>query len=120
LRDSNYVYRGADFGKLWVCSRFPECDSYVGCHNGTTTAKGTLADRQIREARKRAHTAFDTGWMTGVLWENRKQAYNWIRQIMNLDDGHAHIAMMDAEQCETLISKIRERAEKVARRKVTA
>ena len=44
LRDASYVYGNkAKDGKLYVCSHFPQCNSYVGVHPGTTNAKGKLA-----------------------------------------------------------------------------
>lgn len=40
LRDASYVYGNkAKDGKLYVCSHFPQCNSYVGVHPGTTNAK---------------------------------------------------------------------------------
>ena len=36
LRDASYVYGNkAKDGKLYVCSHFPQCNSYVGVHPGT-------------------------------------------------------------------------------------
>ena len=40
LRDASYVYGNkAKDGKLYVCSHFPQCNSYVGVHPGNTNAK---------------------------------------------------------------------------------
>ena len=44
LRDAAYVYKENALDKhLYVCSGYPECDSYVGVHAGTMKPKGTLA-----------------------------------------------------------------------------
>lgn len=41
LMDSEVIY-GRSFGYAWVCSNFPSCDSYVGCHPSTKkTARNT-------------------------------------------------------------------------------
>lgn len=34
LKDSAVIYCGTSYGMAWVCSGFPECDAYVGCHIG--------------------------------------------------------------------------------------
>ena len=50
LRDASYVYGNkAKDGKLYVCSHFPQCNSYVGVHPGTTNAKGKLANKELRQ-----------------------------------------------------------------------
>ena len=52
LKDSNYVYHNnKNYGKMWVCSNYPECDAYVGCHPGTTIPLGRLADSALRKAK---------------------------------------------------------------------
>ena len=49
LRDSHFVYHNnKNYGKMWVCSNFPQCDSYVGCHPGTDIPLGRLADSVLR------------------------------------------------------------------------
>ena len=55
LKDASYVYGSkSKGGKVYVCSRYPECNSYVGVHPGTNIAKGTLADKQLRFKRIQA------------------------------------------------------------------
>lgn len=45
LRDASYVYgKNAVEEHLYVCSRYPACNAYVGVHKGTLVPKGTLAD----------------------------------------------------------------------------
>lgn len=63
LKDASYVYGSkSKGGKVYVCSRYPECNSYVGVHPGTNIAKGTLADKQLRFKRIQAHQTFDQIW----------------------------------------------------------
>ena len=38
------------------------CNAYVGCHAGTQHAMGRLADLSLREAKKKAHAAFEPIW----------------------------------------------------------
>jgi len=35
LKDSDVIY-GKSYGLVYICSKFPKCDSYVGVHRGTT------------------------------------------------------------------------------------
>lgn len=50
FKDASYVYGNkAKDGKLYVCSHFPQCNSYVGVHPGTTNAKGKLANKELRQ-----------------------------------------------------------------------
>jgi len=56
---------------------------------------------ELREARRRAHRAFDAIWMSGLT--TRTRAYAWLQKIMHLKKREAHIARFTREQCEQLI-----------------
>jgi len=50
LVDSEIIYNGRSFGNAWVCSNYPECDAYVGCHRDdpgkpSNRAKGNPRER---------------------------------------------------------------------------
>lgn len=101
LVNSTVVY-GCDYGMLWLCSNWPECDAYVSCHRGTNKPKGGLACAELRRLRIQAHEHFDKLWQSGEV--TRKDAYEWLKTAMGLiatDD--AHIAKFDARQCKQLI-----------------
>lgn len=56
LKDASYVYGNNSFrGKVYVCSRYPDCDSYVGVHQGSLLPKGSLAGPVLRKKRVQAH-----------------------------------------------------------------
>lgn len=59
LTDSAEIYNGKSFGPIYLCR---PCGAFVGCHKGTTTALGRVADAPLREAKKAAHDAFDRVW----------------------------------------------------------
>lgn len=81
LRDSHFVYHNnKNYGKMWVCSNFPQCDSYVGCHPGTDIPLGRLADSVLRREKHKAHDAFDTLWKSGLM--TRKEAYIWLSAML--------------------------------------
>lgn len=99
LIDSSIVY-GTSYGWIWDCR---PCDAYVGVHKDSRehAPLGTLANRELREWRKRAHRVFDPLWKSGRI--KRREAYRIMREIMNLDEEDAHIAMFTVEQCKQLI-----------------
>lgn len=95
LIDSAQLYNGKSFGWAWKC---PSCIGvYVGCHRGTTAPLGTLANEQLRQARQRAHRAFDRTWQGS---RQRSAAYRWLAEQLGIPDGSCHIAMMNLELCE--------------------
>jgi len=103
LRDSSVIY-GKSYGPAWVCSRWPECDGYVGCHPGTNKPLGNLADNRTRAARKQAHSAFDHLWKSKGI--RRTDAYRWMQKVIGLTSEQAHIGIMSREQCETLLKHV--------------
>ena len=103
--DSAKVYHGRSYGLIWICTRYPECDSFVGCHGQTERPLGTLADKETREARKAAHSAFDKLWDGSVIFRSRKEAYAWLCRAMGVPVEQAHIAMMDVGDCYRLIEE---------------
>lgn len=100
---STEQFYGRDYGtNMWVCK---PCDAYVGTHKRTDVPKGTLANKELREWRKKAHAVVDPLWLnqTKNRRDARTQIYNWIQKAMNLSKEEAHIGMMNIEQCQTLI-----------------
>lgn len=56
LRRASYVHKEKALEEyLYVCSGYPQCDSYVGVHTGTKTPRGSLADRNLRRKRTQSH-----------------------------------------------------------------
>ena len=103
LRSSRVVYT-QDYGNIWVCENYPECDAFVGCHKGTDTPKGTLASEELRELRKHAHWLFDSIWKNGEM--TRRQVYKRLAEVLAIPKTRAHIAMLDEDECRQLISSL--------------
>jgi hypothetical protein len=103
LVDSSIVY-GQSYGLIWICPSYPDCDAYVGVHKSGEYMNyplGSLADKELRELRKKAHSVFDTIWKTSRL--ERGQAYRWMQEIMKIDHVlDCHIAEMNPKQCQEL------------------
>jgi zinc-finger-containing domain len=57
------IYNGTAYGDrgVWVCSAFPQCDSYVGTHPSGLPL-GRLKNAKSRELAKKAHGLFDPKW----------------------------------------------------------
>lgn len=101
-----YPHRPDLYGKMfWVC--LPH-NAYVGCHPGTTNPLGTLATKETREARKRAHEAFDALWKSKGM--TRLRAYGALAVHLGLPVSKTHIGSFDAETCEKVVSWVRGRS----------
>ena len=105
LRPSSAVYGDAakTDGYLYVCNRYPKCDSYVGAHKKTKLPMGTLANGDLRNKRIQAHKAFDWMWKSGLM--TKWQAYKWMQGKLDLSDEQAHIAMFSEYMCDCLIAE---------------
>lgn len=110
LRSSSaFIYSGRDFGPVYACSRYSACDAYVGCHPGSTTALGRLANHELRYWKKRAHAALDPLWQQrwrtrgGKKAKARGAAYSFLRQKMGLTAEECHIGMFDVARCRQVV-----------------
>lgn len=60
-RSADGIYHDNSKGMmLYVCSNYPECDSYVRVHAGTNIPVGSLANHELRSLRRTAHHYFDS------------------------------------------------------------
>lgn len=90
---------GRDLGPIWDCR---PCDAYVGVHNGNAEKpKGTLANRELRYWRMRAHKAFDWIWLERRL--RRHEAYLLLMQKLYLAKSQAYIGKFTVEQCRETV-----------------
>ena len=109
LVDGSVIYphrNDIPFSHYYLCS---PCQAWVGCHPKTKTALGSLANRELRFARKEAHRLFDPIWKNRVYHdrvpqrEARTDAYAWLAEQMGLPRDHCHIGSMDLEACRRAI-----------------
>jgi hypothetical protein len=95
--------------------RCPTCpDAWVGCHPGTDTPLGRLADARLRLAKQAAHAAFDPLWQakaqsTGKKGSARGKGYAWLAAHLGIPVKDCHIGMMDAETCLRVVQICKER-----------
>lgn len=107
LKSNSVIYkREYGNGKAWICSRFPQCDSFVGTHaNGKPL--GTLEDKATRQARRKAHYLFDRLWKGDNPRMSRGEAYKWLRNELGLTAEEAHIGKFDNYWCGRVIELLR-------------
>ena len=106
LRDAKYVYKEHALDQhLYVCSGSPECDAYVGVHEGTLLPKGSLANGDLRHKRIETHRLFDAIWKNGIF--SRKDAYRWMQDIFSLSSNQAHIGEFSDYRCDCLMNECR-------------
>lgn len=107
LRPASEIYgdeRRTDL--LYVCSRYPDCNSYVAVKPGTTDPMGPLANGDLRHLRIRAHRTFDQIWQRQIM--SRKSAYRWMADYFGIRIQDAHIGMFNEYRCQKLIEKSHE------------
>jgi hypothetical protein len=92
-------------GNLYVCSRFPACDSYVRADDRNLSPLGTLADGNLRHKRIEAHKLFDQIWKRGVM--TRSGAYHWMGSKFGLKSTQGHIGNFSEYMCDELITECR-------------
>jgi len=74
------------------------CPATLGCHpNGAPL--GTPTNGAGRNARIKAHAAFDVLWKHGLM--SRGEAYAWLAKEMGKQE--AHIGQMSEEECDLVI-----------------
>lgn len=108
LESSLKVY-SKDYGKLWLCSQYPKCDAYVGCHPHSDKPLGQLADKELRYWKKRTHAIFDPLWKfekTNKYYKKsyaRTARYQWLAKKLNIEMKDCHIGMFDIVLCKKAI-----------------
>lgn len=102
LRAATFVYgpHTPYDGFYWVCSNWPECDAYVGTHDGTYMPFGKLANKSLRVLRREAHNLFDPIWQGGGKL-SRSDAYAELAKRMGQPE--VHMGEADEDQVQEII-----------------
>lgn len=67
---------------------------------------GRLADAHLRQAKLKAHEAFDPIWKGRKM--SRSKAYGWLAKQLGISREETHIGMFDLETCRLVIEICRE------------
>ncbi len=112
LTDSAEVYHARSFGPIYLCR---PCQAWVGCHKGTTTPLGRLADKELREWKQKAHAAFDPLWQAKLQRRRaergpdyrkhfaRGSGYKWLAEQLGIPVEACHIGMFDLATCKRVV-----------------
>lgn len=92
---------GRRYGKSYMCYWCQNCDAYVGCHNNTKKPLGTLANKELRQWRMKAHSAIDPLWKSKKM--KRKTVYKRLRNIFGEE---MHIGEASIQTCKDIVDII--------------
>ena len=95
----NKVKYGRNYGKSYMCYYCEPCDAYVGCHENTRRPLGTMANKELRQLRIKAHVVVDWFWKFGGM--TRKQTYAMLSERFGKE---FHVGEADIEMCKKIIS----------------
>lgn len=90
---------GRNYGKSYMCYLCKPCNAYVGCHQNTKKALGIMANKELREWRKKAHANIDPVWRSGKM--KRKDVYGFLNKVFGFE---VHVGESDIEMCKKLAS----------------
>lgn len=106
LRSADGIYQdNSRKAMLYVCSHYPQCDTYVRTHPGTTIPVGELANRELRVLRNRAHHYFDQLHHRGLM--TKQEAYLWLAALLQVPLSQAHIGYLGEYYCSQVINESR-------------
>lgn len=109
LRPAHMVH-GAKTNKiksyLYICSRWPECDSYVSAHQKSLQPMGTLANKTLRRKRILAHKALEQYRIQKHM--EKWAVYLWLQGKLGLTEAQAHIGMFSEQMCEQVVALCRQ------------
>lgn len=90
---------GRNYGKSYMMYLCKPCDAYVGCHNNSKKPLGVMANKELREWRKRVHSLIDPIWRSGKL--RRGQVYARLSRALGFQ---YHTGESDIETCKRVLA----------------
>lgn len=102
-RSADGIYRNNKGAMLYVCSHYPDCDSYVRVHTGTKLPVGSMANRELRALRRTAHFYFDQLYQSGLM--TKQEAYQWMANLIGAPLSQAHIGYLREYYCTQIIEE---------------
>ena len=95
--ENSKVYNGRSYGKypwIYLCG---DCGAYVGLHPFTNIPLGTLANEEMRKARKDSKFYFTPLYASGDM--DRNEAYERLAKKLGISKSECHFAWFDVEMC---------------------
>ena len=100
-RPAGSIYGAATRRKgsyLYLCSRWPACDSYVSAHKKSRLPMGSLADKNLRQKRIQAHQALEK--LRQEKHMEKWAVYLWLQGKLQMEPELVHIGMFSEETCD--------------------
>lgn len=92
---SNAVVYGKEYGN-GKCYKCTKCNCFVGVHDGTEIPLGRLANKELRDLKKKCHTLFDAVWKDNKRI-NREQAYGRLANVLGIPASECHFGWFDKD-----------------------
>lgn len=102
LVNNSEIYRGREYGDWPYAYWCQPCDAMVGLHPATDLPLGTMADKELRDARKEAKSLWQR--VSSIEGMSRNQAYEWLAKKMGIPKQECHFGHFDLERCEIAYS----------------
>lgn len=102
---SNDEIYGRGYGDWPFAYLCRPCDAYVGLHPNTDIPLGTLANKALREERKRSKAVFHD-----LIRHKGGSRTHWYRELakqMRIGVDQCHFGMFDLERCEQALNACR-------------
>ena len=93
----NKAIYGRNYGKSYMTYFCKTCDAYVGCHQNTRRPLGTMANKELREWRVKAHTNIDAYWKEKGM--PRAEVYRLLKEKLG---RKIHVGESDLETAKIL------------------
>lgn len=71
---SNATIYGREYGN-GKCYKCTNCDAYVGVHDGTKIPLGILANKEMRNIKRKGHAMFDWYWNKSINPKARRKRW---------------------------------------------
>lgn len=94
----NKAIYGRNYGKSYMCYFCKPCDAYVGCHNNSKRPLGIMANKELRQWRRKAHDHIDPVWQSGK--KKRGAVYAILREKLGRE---IHVGESDIETCQKIL-----------------
>lgn len=105
LKEESYVKKkGKKDVYLYVCSNYPICNSYVGCHKNSTLPLGSISSPELRNLRRKTHFYFDLLWKEGYM--SRSNSYAWLTKKLKIPPDCCHIGKFNPDLCKRTIKEV--------------
>ena len=94
--ENSRIY-GKNYGASYMCYFCEPCNAYVGCHQNTRKPLGTMANKELREMRIKAHGNIDWLYKTG-----RIKRHNLYKRLTEHFGRPIHIGESDLETAKAI------------------